>query len=96
METLIDNDICTFKVDRDTHEDVALLHLNVHKWSHTLFKTYYLPEWGKMLSRFREEGKHSVCAVIPSKDKKLSKFHAMLGMYEAYDDGINRINRRWL
>lgn len=96
METWVDDDKCTFCVDRETHPDVALIHLDVRKWSHTLFKNYYLPAWHEILERLKEEGAHSVCAIIPANDKKVSKFHAMLGMYEAYNDGTHRINRRWL
>lgn len=96
METWVDNDICVFCVDMETHPDVALVHLDVKQWSHNLFRRYYLPEWVSILSKLKERGAHSVCAIIPSNDAKVSKFHALLGMYEAYNDGLNRINRRWL
>lgn len=96
METMVDDDVCTFYADFDTHPDVVLAHIDVKKWSHNLYKNYYIPKWTEWLRLFREKGFHSVCAIIPSDDKKVSKFHGMMGMYEAYNDGVNRINRRWL
>ena len=94
MEVLIDNE--NGKLSVEWHYGVPLLHLEVYKWSHTLLKTYFLPMWTIVLEYLKSEGAPSVCAVIKSDDYKIAKFHKIMGMHEAYNDGEMIINRRWL
>ena len=93
-ELLVDDD--KMKLEVEMHEGVPLLHLEVKQWSHTLLKNYFFPKWIEVQNNLRDRGCHVVLAVIPASEKKIAKFHAIMGMHEAINDGEYIVSRRWL
>jgi hypothetical protein len=93
-EVLVDHEVGCLSVQ--WYEDIPVLHLQIHKWSHNIFKKIILPLWAQALEELKERGAYVVLAIIPSHEKKIAKFHALLGMHEATDDGEYIVSRRWL
>lgn len=84
------------KLEVEWLEDIPLLHLEIYKWSHTLLKSYFFPKWLEVQDYLHSCGAHVVLAVIPASEKKIAKFHAIMGMHEAVNNGVHIISRRWL
>lgn len=93
-ETLVDDEYMLLEVE--WLETIPTLHLSVHKWSHTLLKNYFFPKWLEVQDYLRSCGSHVVLAVIPASEKKIAKFHAIMGMHEAVNNGVHIVSRRWL
>lgn len=93
-ELLIEDEY--MKLEVEWLEDIPTLHLSVYKWSHTLLKTYFFPRWIEVQDYLRSCGAEVVLAVIPAEEKKIAKFHAIMGMHEAVNDGVYIVSRRWL
>lgn len=93
-EILIEHEVGCLSVQ--WYEGIPLLHLRIDKWSHNIFKNIILPLWAQALEQLKERGAHVVLAVIPSHEKKIAKFHSLLGMHEAANNGEYIVSRRWL
>lgn len=93
-EVLVDDD--KMKLELELWDGIPLLHLEVRKWSHTLLKNYFYPAWGRVQDELRSRGYHVVMAVAPEHEKKILKFHRIMGMHEAVNDGVYSVSRRWL
>lgn len=93
-EVLVDDEY--MKLSFEWHEEQPFLHLEVRKWSHTLLKNYFFPQWVETQKYFKEKGAKAMFAIIPSHETKIAKFHSIMGMHEAYKDESIIISRRWL
>ncbi len=93
-EVLVDDD--KMKLEVEFFHSIPLLHLKVKKWSHTLLKNYFFQKWGGVQRELKDRGCKVVLAVIPAEEKKIAKFHAIMGMHEAVNDGEYIVSRRWL
>lgn len=94
MEILVDDDKMLLKVD--WHGEFPLLHLEVRKWSHTLLKKYFFPQWIKVQDYLRDKGARVVLAIVPANEKKTIKFHSIMGMHTAAEQDGYVVSRRWL
>ncbi len=93
-ETLINDEYVLLEVE--LFHSIPLLHLVVKKWSHTILKNYFFPKWIEVQSILKKRGHKLVLAVVQSSNKKAAKFHAIMGMHEAINDGDYIISRRYL
>lgn len=93
-EILIEDE--NMKLEVEWLENIPLLHLAIYKWSHTLLKNYFFPKWIEVQNHLRSRGAKVLLAIIPSEEIKIAKFHAIMGMHEAYNDGAYVVSRRWL
>lgn len=93
-EILVDNEYG--KLELELYMGIPLLHLQIRKWSHTIFKNVILPLWAQVLTDLKERGHNVVLAVIPENEVKIAKFHSLLGMHEADRGHGHIVSRRWL
>ena len=86
MKWVIKNEYGKFGYEE--YEGNPFIHLTLNKWSHTLFKNYYLPMWAKILEEFKEMGYENVFAITNEDEEFIRKFQSMFGMEEiAREDG---------
>jgi len=79
METLRENEYGCLKASFTFGNPV--LHLHVNKWSHNIFKKEILPMWADVLRELKEKGYKGVYALVKEEEKKIIKFHYIMGMH---------------
>ena len=94
METLIEHEYGCLKADFTYGNPV--LHLQVTNWSHTILKDIVYPLWNKVLSDLKDRGYKAVYAYIPSHEKKIIKFHKIMGMHVVTEENGYTLTGRGL
>ena len=93
-EVLVDDENMFLEVE--FFHNIPTIHIKMKKWSHTILRNYLYPKWAEVLELLKGRGYWVVMSVIPASDKKLAKFHSILGGHEVINDGTFSVFRRWL